>query len=85
VVDDSQLVFFFICCVVFSTRASPVGIPRVIYRIYLYINVLCIFIYTIVFLLLLLLLLLPVKFYPETGVVTVGHFSTVPVACGRCC
>jgi hypothetical protein len=26
----------------------------------------------------------PCKIYPETGVVTVGHLSTVPVVCGRC-
>jgi hypothetical protein len=53
-------VVFFICFVVFSTRASSVGIPRDIYRIYLYITILCIFICTIVFLH--LLLLLPVRF-----------------------
>jgi hypothetical protein len=39
----------FSSCVVVSTRASAVGIPRDIYRIYLYINVLCICTYTIVF------------------------------------
>jgi hypothetical protein len=27
----------------------------------------------------------PCKIYPETGVVTIGHLSIVPVACGRCC
>jgi hypothetical protein len=27
----------------------------------------------------------PCKIYPETGVVTVCHLWTVPVACGRCC
>jgi hypothetical protein len=36
--------FFFICFVVSTTCASPVGIPRDIYRIYLYINV-CLYIY----------------------------------------
>jgi hypothetical protein len=65
-------VFFSSIFVYNSTRASPVGIPRDIYRIFLYINILCIFICTIGFFIfylfiffllrLLLLLLFPVIF-----------------------
>ena len=41
---DVTSFFFFICFVVCTTRASPVGIPRDIYRICFHINV-CMYIY----------------------------------------
>ena len=44
VVNTGVNLFFFICFVVCTTRALPVGIPRDIYRICFYINV-CMYIY----------------------------------------
>jgi hypothetical protein len=79
---------FFICFVVFSTRASPVGIPRDIYRIYFYITILCIFI-CIYYIFLHLLLPLPTfqdfthSVVANVLMLTAPRSGKPPVRCAR--